>query len=297
MAKVPLPKSAKGWVVAVVGGLVGLCLIFACLSSLLSPSAKTPSQTADVPERAVAPVALDTPTRVAAIRTPVPVTATPIPVPTEVPTVAPTAIPTSTPVPVTGPSASKNANLRSGPGTGFAVAGSVQPGQKLEVIGRTPAGDWLKLATGLWIASSLVNDAPDVPVVEVPTAPAAPPTATSAPAAAPTVPPAPPGPATINDVRLVVIRNSGEDEILEIRNAGQSSIDISNWELRGSIGDDFCTIPGGTVLQAGAAFQVATGDSQVTGSGMKCGDKPIWNNEGETITLKAPDGQVIQLRT
>lgn len=321
--KISMPKSRNGRIVSAVGGVIGLCLIFACASSVLSPNTETPSQVAEVPERAAAPVVLDTPTRAAPTRTPVPPTDTPvlptdtpIPAPTDTPILAPTdaptevstvaptevptAVPTSTPVPVSGPSASSNANLRSGPGTGFAVAGSVQPGEQLEIVGRTPAGDWLKLATGLWIASSLVNDAPDAPVIEVPTAPPAPPTATSAPQAAPTATPAapaPPGPATFADVRLIVAVNSGMFEILEVRNNGAGPIDISGWDLRGSKGDDFCIIPGGTVLQPNEGFQIATGDSQPTARGYKCGDKPIWNNDGETIFLKALDGQVKQIVT
>lgn len=65
-------------------------------------------------------------------------------------------------------------------------------------------------------------------------------------------------------------------------------MDISGWVLYGSKGDDRCVIPGGTVLQPGEGFQVATGDSQPRARGMKCGDKSIWNNEGETIYLEAP---------
>lgn len=303
--KVSVPKSRNGRIVSVVGVVLGLCLVFACLSSLLSPKTQTPSQVADVPERAPVPVVLDTATSVPATPTEVLATDTPIPAPTDtptdIPTLAPTDtptdVPTATPVPVSGPSATSNANLRAGPGTGFAVAGSVQPGEQLEIVGRSPAGDWLKLATGLWIASKLVNDAPDVPVVEVPVLPTVASTATSAPAAAPTVPPAPSGPATFADVRLIVVINASESEILEVRNTGQSSIDISGWELRGSKGEDFCIIPGGTVLQPGEGFQVATGDSQPTARGYKCGNKTIWNNKGETIFLRALDGQVKQIVT
>lgn len=297
MAKVKMPSSRKGKLVAVAGGLLGLCVVFGCLSTVLFPASETPPQTSDVADRAAAPVPLDTPTEVVLASSPVPSveptrlreepTDTPVPAPTSAP------IPTATAVPVTGPSANTNANLRAGPGTTFAVVGSVQPGERLEIVGRTAAGDWLQLATGLWIASRLVNDPPSVPVVEIPTAPPAEPTATSAPEA----PPAPDGPSTISDVRLAFVINRGQEEVLVVRNAGQGVLDIGGWELRGSIGDDFCIIPGETVLQPNESFQVATGDSQVTGRGFKCGDKPIWNNEGEIIFLIARDGQRIQIRT
>lgn len=53
--------------------------------------------------------------------------------------------------------ANRAANLRSGPGTTFTLVGTVQMGQALAVVGRNPAGDWLQLQSGAWIAAFLVN--------------------------------------------------------------------------------------------------------------------------------------------
>lgn len=53
--------------------------------------------------------------------------------------------------------ANRAANLRSGPGTTFTLVGTVQAGQALQVVGRNPAGDWLQLQSGEWIAAFLVN--------------------------------------------------------------------------------------------------------------------------------------------
>lgn len=53
--------------------------------------------------------------------------------------------------------AKRNANLRSGPGTTFTLVGTVQAGQALPVVGRNPAGDWLQLQSGAWIAAFLVD--------------------------------------------------------------------------------------------------------------------------------------------
>jgi uncharacterized protein YraI len=50
-----------------------------------------------------------------------------------------------------------NANLRAGPGTDFARAGSVQAGAVLTLTGETAKGDWLQLANGTWIAAFLVE--------------------------------------------------------------------------------------------------------------------------------------------
>jgi len=80
--------------------------------------------------------------------------------------------------------ANGNANLRGGPGTGYPVVGGVKEGDALEVTARNAAGDWLRLASGAWIAAFLVDDAPaaatlpvasDIPALPTPSAaPAAP---------------------------------------------------------------------------------------------------------------------------
>lgn len=89
----------------------------------------------------------------------------------------------------------RNANLRAGPGTTYAVVGSAPAGTSVRIAGRNPAGDWLQLSSGKWIAAFLVNingAGTDVPVPTV--APAAPPAAApAAPAATATPKPAPAG--------------------------------------------------------------------------------------------------------
>ena len=89
---------------------------------------------------------------------------------------------TSAPPPVAEPAeatANTNANLREGPGTDYPVIGSTVAGQALQPVGRNSAGDWLQLATGAWIAATLVNNLPaDLPVIAV--APVAPTAAVSA---------------------------------------------------------------------------------------------------------------------
>jgi len=82
-------------------------------------------------------------------------------------TPAPTAPATS------GPVAAGNANLRSGPGTGFERVGSVAAGQALAIVGKTAAGDWYQLDDGAWIAAFLVSgEVGDVAVVVVAAVPA-----------------------------------------------------------------------------------------------------------------------------
>ena len=84
--------------------------------------------------------------------------------------------------------ANSNANLRGGPGTGYAVVGAIQAGDALEITARNASGDWLQLASGTWIAAFLVDNAPatgDLSVAEE-----IPPLPTPAPSAAETNAPA-----------------------------------------------------------------------------------------------------------
>lgn len=138
--------------------------------ALLVTSTPTPTFT---------PTATDTPIPTAtATFTPRP-TATPTPEPTatatatlpptETPTPPPTNTPTITPTPTATPAAlivNRTANVRSGPGTSFEIIGQVQQGDTVEAVGKSEAGDWLLLQNNEWIATFLVNDAPEtLPVV------------------------------------------------------------------------------------------------------------------------------------
>ncbi len=232
-----------------------------------------------------------------------PLTETPIPPTAETasePTATDTPVPTSTPMLPTVATANGLANLRAGPGTEYATIGSVQQGQPLDIVARTAPSDWYQLANGAWVAAFLVDNPPNVEI-----AAAIPPTPIPAAVIAPTTLPASaqptaaqPSPVTsAPSIALLIVVNQGQSEVLGIRNDGNASVDIGNWRLDGSKGDDFCIMPGGTVLQPGEMFTIATGDSQPQGHGYKCGDKSIWNNSGETILLHSTSGQVFQIET
>lgn len=66
----------------------------------------------------------------------------------------------------TEPVTLRQANIRSGPGTTYAVVRSVQAGEPLTLDGRLADGSWLRLADGSWIAAFLVANAPQLPVVD-----------------------------------------------------------------------------------------------------------------------------------
>jgi hypothetical protein len=135
------------------------------------------------------PVVTDTPV-VLPTDTPVP----PTPVPAE-----PTPVPTDTPAPVARMTITNQvANVRSGPGTNYAVIGSVNQGMQFDVTGKNPAGDWFQFCcvngeVG-WMFSQLatVDNAQLVAVAaDIPAAPPTPvpapvvPTNTPVPAAPP----------------------------------------------------------------------------------------------------------------
>lgn len=87
--------------------------------------------------------------------TPPPATPTPavqslaLLLPTPTPTAAPAFIETSVKEDV--------ANLRAGPGTGYAIIGKKAPGETVQVAGQDANGEWYLLMDGAWIAAFLVE--------------------------------------------------------------------------------------------------------------------------------------------
>jgi serine/threonine protein kinase len=69
----------------------------------------------------------------------------------------------------------QNANLRSGPGEGYKILGVLHPGEAVEVQGRNPTGDWLRIraySSGVeaWVFYNLIETSiplGSLPVVEV----------------------------------------------------------------------------------------------------------------------------------
>ncbi len=88
--------------------------------------------------------------------------------------------------------ANVNANIRSGPGTRYAIVGSAPQGTQLLITGQNEDGSWLQLDSGHWIYAPLVDPTPPriaatpVPTLPPPTPPS-PATATPLPVATPTV--------------------------------------------------------------------------------------------------------------
>ncbi|MBV7332563.1 SH3 domain-containing protein [Chloroflexi bacterium TSY] len=69
----------------------------------------------------------------------------------------------------------RNANLRAGPGTNYAIVGGAQSGQEVEIVEQNADGTWYQLVGGEWIAAFLV----DIVLTPTPTPTAVPPTLTA----------------------------------------------------------------------------------------------------------------------
>ena len=138
-----------------------------------------------------------TPTPVLATDTPTPEPVTPTP---DVPTPTPEPpTPTPNPQPVGSPNRAQ-INVRTGPGTNYALAGQLRQGEQVTVVGKNPAGDWYQIccvnSQEVWAAANLlsISGALDgVPVAaNILPAPTQPPVVRPAPQ--PTAPPAAPPP-------------------------------------------------------------------------------------------------------
>lgn len=103
---------------------------------------------------------------------PVPVaTYTPTPTPTPEFTPTPTPTPTATPLPFAVAVAVDTTNLRQGPGTNYPLAGRLNAGQQLKIIGKNQNGSWWQLegtdGKPVWIIASRVRTLGPVEAVAV----------------------------------------------------------------------------------------------------------------------------------
>ncbi|MEZ4622471.1 MAG: SH3 domain-containing protein [Caldilineaceae bacterium] len=93
--------------------------------------------------------------------------------------------PTPFAIQLSQPIALRNANLRRGPGTNYAVVGGVRANETLAITGQTGDGSWVQLQDGSWIAAFLVDEPvsalPTVSAVLIAALPTAAPTATPTP--------------------------------------------------------------------------------------------------------------------
>jgi competence protein ComEC len=92
-------------------------------------------------------------------------------------------------------------------------------------------------------------------------------------------------------------RENLNDEYVRLRNSGDGSLDMSGWTVSDAAGATY-TVPDGYTLGAGETVTLHTGsgtDSQTDlywGSG-----SPIWNNGGDTVTVRNSNGDIVREET
>lgn len=189
--------------------------------------------------------------------------------------------------------AARNANLRAGPGTTYAVVGNVTQGDALTITGANPAGDWYQLSSGAWIAAFLVTGSPAAaPVASPPAVATAMPVTRASGAVIPlevsTATPAPRPAAAAGTLAVVDLDKRAEYAV--IRNTGGAPVDLAGWVLLSEKGAQACPLSG--VLDPGEQLVVsAMGDV----AGFNCGfGSNIWNNsESDAALLIDPGGNIV----
>mgnify|MGYP006273134007 FL=1 len=105
------------------------------------------------------------------------------------------------------------------------------------------------------------------------------------------------------DARIAVVRihpdaagNDNEnlnDEYVVFRNEGAETVDLSGWSVTDAAGKTY-TFPPGTTLEPGAELTLRTGTGTDGDATVYWGrGSAVWNNGGDTITLRGDDGVVV----
>jgi competence protein ComEC len=87
-------------------------------------------------------------------------------------------------------------------------------------------------------------------------------------------------------------RENLADEYVVVTNRGDEPVDLSGWVLTDESGARY-TFPD-VVLDPGASVTVRTGQGVDTDTDLYWGaGRPVWNNDGDTVTLLRPDGGTV----
>jgi micrococcal nuclease len=88
------------------------------------------------------------------------------------------------------------------------------------------------------------------------------------------------------------------DEWVDVRNAGDSPIDLTGWRLRDESASHRFEFPDGFVLAPGAQVRVHSGCGPDTTASLHwcAADSAIWNNDGDTAFLVDPSGNLVARR-
>jgi len=92
-------------------------------------------------------------------------------------------------------------------------------------------------------------------------------------------------------------RENLADEYVVLANRGESTLDLSGWSVSDESGVSY-TFPDGTELAPGAELTLRTGaGTDTTGEFHWDSGRPVWNNDGDTVTVRAANGTVMAQRT
>jgi micrococcal nuclease len=104
------------------------------------------------------------------------------------------------------------------------------------------------------------------------------------------------GPLAVGEVHADAAGNDHEnlnDEYVTFRNTGDTELDLSGWTVSDDGGHSY-TFPTGTTLPPGAELTLRTGSGTDTESEVYWdADGAVWNNGGDTITVRNANGTVV----
>jgi competence protein ComEC len=85
-------------------------------------------------------------------------------------------------------------------------------------------------------------------------------------------------------------RTNLNDEYVVLRNTGDTTLDLSGWQLSDAAGATY-TIPAGVTLEPGATLTIHTGSGTNTENDLYWdAGSPVWNNDGDTVNITNSDG-------
>jgi competence protein ComEC len=88
-------------------------------------------------------------------------------------------------------------------------------------------------------------------------------------------------------------RENLNDEYLVFENTGGETLDLSGWTVTDEVGKTY-TFPEGTTLAPGERVTLHTGAGEDTATDLYWdAGSPVWNNAGDTVTVRTADGTVV----
>lgn len=104
------------------------------------------------------------------------------------------------------------------------------------------------------------------------------------------------GPLVVDEVHADAAGDDGEnlgDEYVVFRNAGAEPLDLGGWTVRDEAGHEY-TFPAGTAVKPDATVTLRTGRGEDGGGELYWrSERPIWNNGGDTVYVRTPDGMLV----